>query len=119
MAGFDAAGRLAAIPDRASPAAEPIDDPAPTLKFGCEDAPAAARERGVFAPGLAWLVALDPREDEGDALEPDDPLVSAAAVAGIDSTAAPIPKATARAPTRPTEFARSMPPDRAAGATCI
>ena len=53
LAGFDAAGRLAAIPDRASPAAEPIDGPAPTLEFGREGAPAVARERGVFAPGPA------------------------------------------------------------------
>ena len=65
-------------------------------------------------PGMIGRVG--PREDEGVALEPDEPLVSAAAVGGIDSTAAPIPRATARAPTRPTEFTRPMPPDRAAGA---
>lgn len=40
---------------------------------------------------------------ESDAAEdPAEPVVSAAAMAGSDRTAAPTPRATARAPTRPT-----------------
>jgi hypothetical protein len=35
-------------------------------------------------------------------VEPPEPVVSANAIAGIDAIAAPTPKATARAPTRPT-----------------
>jgi len=39
--------------------------------------------------------------------EPPEPVVSAIAMAGIVTTAAPIPRATARAPTRP--IVRSRP----------
>jgi hypothetical protein len=101
--GFASAGRPAGNPDRASRAAEPFDGPAPTLEFGRGSAPAAAVERGAFARGPDCSAALDAREDDLDSFEPDDPLVSAAAVAGIDTKAVPIPSATARAPTRPAE----------------
>lgn len=102
-AGSGSAGRPAGNPDRASRAAEPFDGPAPTLEFGRGSVPAAAAERGTFARGPDCSAAFDAREDDLDSFEPDDPLVSAAAVGGIDTTAVPIPSATARAPTRPAE----------------
>jgi len=63
-----------------------------------------AARRGV-ARGPAFLLAFDPFEDELGALESVDPAVSARAIAGIETSAAPTPRATASAPTRPTPSA--------------
>ena len=65
----------------------------------------AARAPDRAAPRVRDSDAVDP-EDPVDAedpseLEPGEPVVSAAAI-GIDATAAPTPRATASAPTRPT-----------------
>jgi len=43
-----------------------------------------------------------PDPDELEPVEPAEPVVSANATAGMDAIAAPIPKANASAPTRPT-----------------
>jgi hypothetical protein len=43
----------------------------------------------------------DPDEDDDDPVDPSEPCRSANAT-GIDTTAAPTPRATANAPTRPT-----------------
>lgn len=59
--------------------------------------PRAAADRD---PPRVALV-LDPESDAAEAVEPAEPVVSAKAT-GIDATAEPTPRATARAPTRPT-----------------
>ena len=45
--------------------------------------------------------AEEPDAESADSPDPDERVVSAEATAGIAATAAPIPKATANAPTRP------------------
>lgn len=84
--------------DRAAGAAE---SPASADPVTPEPADVDAALRGV-ARGPAFRLALDPLEDELDAAELVDPVVSASANAGIEKIAAPTPRATASAPTRPT-----------------
>jgi len=79
----------------ASASADPVGVVTP------EAAAVDAALRGV-ARGPAFLLAFDPFDGELDAPESVDSAVSAMAIAGIDTTAAPTPRATARAPTRPT-----------------
>lgn len=95
----DAAGASATSPDSAVPREPPAAGAAEPLR-------AAGRE-----PRVAADFDAEPCDDESaDAVEPPDPVVSAAAT-GSDATAAPTPRATARAPTRPTYRAE---PDAAA-----
>jgi hypothetical protein len=65
-----------------------------------EDPPRPAR--AAPREGADDFGADDSDDDESDEpVEPPEPVVSANAT-GIDATAAPTPKATANAPTRPT-----------------
>ena len=77
--------------------AVPVD---PTAGVSAEPAPLAVR--APPCAGREGLVDSEPPEPRSDPVEPADPLVSATATDGTDTTAAPIPNATARAPTRPT-----------------
>jgi hypothetical protein len=92
--------------------------PATELEFEVDDAagvlPVVCVAGGVWGPVLAepdfgeWAeLDCDDPADVDDEVELDEP-VSAEATAGMDAMAPPIPRATARAPTRPTE---SAPPD--------
>ena len=63
---------------------------------GNRDAACRAPPLGAFAEALPVSECPDPAD------EPGDPVESANATAGIDAMAAPIPSATASAPTRPT-----------------
>ena len=87
------------MPDGALRAATPFEAPA----TGPDEDLAVGVALLLLTRGPACLVAFDAPEDEFDAIEPDDPFLSAAAIAGVHTAAAPIPSATARAPTRPTE----------------
>ena len=55
--------------------------------------------RGPDCDGRVLGVELFP---SAEPVDPAEPVVSAAATAGITTTAAPMPRATASAPTRPT-----------------
>jgi hypothetical protein len=61
-----------------------------------------ADERGVLFAAEEALSSAEP-------VAPDEPVVSAVARAGIATTAAPIPRATASAPTRPMQRAATGP----------
>ncbi len=94
----------------ASPVAESVAEPRdgePTADVLVSEDPDTVRDR-------AALAVDDLAEDESRAFEPAElpelsepfelfePVASANATAGIQATAAPIPNATANAPTRPT-----------------
>ena len=80
----------AASPEE-SPTESPTEDPA-------RPARPAPRE------GAADFGADDAEDESDEPVEPPEPVVSANAT-GTDATAAPTPKATANAPTRPTNCA--------------
>jgi hypothetical protein len=78
---------------------EPVDEPARSADAtALGAAPRSARRAGTVALVDA---APDPGSAALDPVDPAEPVVSATAN-GIDATAEPTPRATARAPTRPT-----------------
>lgn len=82
---------------------EPVDEPArSTAESARGAAPRSARRDGTRALVDA---PLDPDSAALDPVDPAEPVVSAAAN-GIAATAEPTPRATARAPTRPTYRAK-------------
>jgi hypothetical protein len=82
---------------------DPVDEPA---RSAAESARGAA-PRSARRDGTRALVDAPPDPDSAalDPVDPAEPVVSAAAN-GIAATADPTPRATARAPTRPTYRAK-------------
>jgi len=82
-------------PDDEPPAESSTESPTEELPRPARPAP---------RDGAADFGADDSDDESDEPVEPPEPVVSANAT-GIDATAAPTPKATANAPTRPTNCA--------------
>ena len=96
-------------PDEEPPLPDPVAEEPPVEEPPVEEPPCFAARGGPPRVADRDEPVDDDETDDPDELdeltpvEPAEPVVSAKATAGIDAIAAPTPKATANAPTRPTK----------------